>query len=292
MKKKKSKYPLIMLKSLKNQIVSGRHQRPILSDVFYKKNTLQKPVIIFCHGYKGFKDWGAWNLVAKHFASEGYFFIKFNFSHNGGTIEHPIDFPDLEAFSKNNYIKELDDLQSVIDWVISEKFPFKNQVSDNISLIGHSRGGGIAVIKAAETSNINNIITWAGVSDYASRFPSGIALEKWEENRIMYITNGRTKQRMPHEFQFYTNFKNNEEYLTISRATKALQIPHLIIHGTADHSVKLEEAKLLHEWNPNSTLKTIKDANHVFGAKHPWTSKTLPEELKQISIISMKFINN
>ena len=56
------------------------------------------PLIIFCHGYKGFKDWGAWNLMAEAFAKIGFCFIKFNFSHNGGTIEQPIDFPDLEAF--------------------------------------------------------------------------------------------------------------------------------------------------------------------------------------------------
>ena len=52
--------------------------------------------------------------MAKEFAKDGFCFIKFNFSHNGGTVEQPIDFPDLEAFGNNNYTKELDDLESVI----------------------------------------------------------------------------------------------------------------------------------------------------------------------------------
>jgi len=57
--------------------------------------------------------------MAESFANAGFFFIKFNFSHNGGTVKQPIDFPDLEAFGNNNYTKELDDLETVIDWIYS-----------------------------------------------------------------------------------------------------------------------------------------------------------------------------
>ena len=97
---------------------------------FIKKLNQLKPIVIFCHGYKGFKDWGAWNLMAEAFAEAGFFFIKFNFSHNGGTVEQPIDFPDLEAFGNNNYTKELDDLESVIDWVCNSS-EFKNEANTN-----------------------------------------------------------------------------------------------------------------------------------------------------------------
>ena len=90
----------------KNIIIPGKHNKPIITDVFYTENNTPKPVVIFCHGYKGFKDWGAWDLMAKAFAEAGFFFVKFNFSHNGGTAEQPIDFPDLEAFGNNNYTKE------------------------------------------------------------------------------------------------------------------------------------------------------------------------------------------
>ena len=101
----------------KKFVINGKHQKPIVIDVTYPVNKVNIPVIIFCHGYKGFKDWGAWNIMAKQFAKVGFCFIKFNFSHNGGTVEQPIDFPDLEAFGNNNYTKELDDLEMIIDWV-------------------------------------------------------------------------------------------------------------------------------------------------------------------------------
>ena len=253
--KNKSNLYFRRMKIIQNKILKGFHSKPILTDIYYKENQTQKPVVIFCHGYKGFKNWGAWDLVAKAFTKQNFFFVKFNFSHNGGTVYQPIDFPDLEAFGHNNYIIELDDLQTVIDWLTTNAFYFKEEVDiSDITLIGHSRGGGIVTIKASEESKITKVISWAGVSDYKSRFPKQAELQKWGDKGVMYIENSRTNQLMPHFYQFYTSFMENEDRLTISRATSQLNIPHLIIHGDKDPTVPIQEALNLHEWNPNSKL--------------------------------------
>ena len=181
------------MKKIKNLTIEGKHERPILMDLFYQESSSPKNIVIFCHGYKGYKDWGAWNLVAESFAKNNYFFVKMNFSHNGGTIEQPIDFPDLEAFGQNNYIKELDDLDSVISWLCSENNYHNEMNAQSISVIGHSRGGGIVVLKAATDQRIKRIITWAGVSDFASRFPNGETLQTWREQGIAYITNAENQ---------------------------------------------------------------------------------------------------
>ena len=190
----------------KNIVLEGQHNKPILTDVFYIENSKPKPIVVFCHGYKGFKDWGAWDLMAEAFAAEGYFFIKFNFSHNGGTVEQPIDFPDLEAFGNNNYTKELDDLQTVIDWISENNTYLKEVDRSNISLIGHSRGGGIVTIKAEEDEKIKKVISLAGVCDYGKRTATAGDLEQWRKDGVKYVLNGRTKQKMPHYFQFYKDF--------------------------------------------------------------------------------------
>lgn len=267
-------------------IIQGKHNKPILIDCTYLANGFPKPIIIFCHGYKGFKDWGAWNLMANAFAEAGFYFIKFNFSYNGGTVNQPIDFPDLEAFGNNNYILELDDLNSVMDWVSSNKEIKKEADIKNTTLLGHSRGGGIVSIKAEEDPRIKNVISLAGVSDFKARFPKGKNFDLWKKNGVYYVENGRTKQQMPHYFQFYTNFIENEKRLTIKRAIRNINIPHLIIHGDADTSVSIEEAKILHQWNPNSKLEVIKGANHVFGTHQPWEEDEIPEDLgKMIQVI-------
>lgn len=278
------------MKIVKNIPVKGKHQKPILTDLFYKENCRPKNMVIFCHGYKGFKDWGAWNLIAEEFADKDIFFVKINFSHNGGTLEQPIDFPDLEAFGNNNFTKELDDLEVVINYLL-ELNSIKNEINSNtISLIGHSRGGGTAIIKAREDKRISKIITWASVSDFGSRFPSGEPLELWKKNGIAHITNARTNQEMPHYIQFYNNFKENEARLNIKNATHELQIPYLIVHGSKDETVNIKEAENLNKWNSKSELYIIENGNHTFGSVQPWTNNDIPDDLKKVVKKTIQFV--
>lgn len=278
------------MKIIKNTVVDGKHNKPILVDVFFEETNTPKPIVIFCHGYKGFKDWGAWNLMAEAYAKAGFFFIKFNFSHNGGTPEQLIDFPDLEAFGNNNYTKELDDLETVINW-ISKISDFKNEANiDDIAIIGHSRGGGIVVLKANEDARVKKVITLAGVCDFSERSSTIGDLIQWKKDGVKYVLNGRTHQNMPHFYQFYEDFIQNKERLDIKKAAKNLKIPHLIIHGDTDTSVLINEAENLHKWNPKSSFETIKNANHVFNTSHPWEGKNLSEELKETITICVDFL--
>ena len=273
----------MVIKKHKNIPLPGKHGRPVVTDIFNSEEGANKPVLIFCHGYKGFKDWGTWNLMGEEFAKNGFLFIKFNFAFNGGTLEEPIDFPDLDAFGENTYTKELDDLEVLLDWLTSEDFPY-SEIADtsNIALMGHSRGGGVVVVKAAEDRRIKKLITLAAVSDFGDRFPKGEELDAWEQKGIAYIENTRTKQQMPHLFEFYEDFKNNEERLTISRAAKELHIPTLIIHGTADPTVSIKDAHDLHKWINNSELFLLEGSDHVFEAAHPWNETHLSSALERI----------
>ena len=274
----------------KNIILHRSDNKPILIDAFYSKELTDQAIIIFCHGYKGFKDWGAWNIMATEFAKAGFCFIKFNFSHNGGTMHDPIDFPDLEAFGNNNYTKELNDLNDVISW--SQDYFNDNLHVDttNINIIGHSRGGGIAIIKASEDNRINKVITLASVSDFGSRSSTSGDLLNWEKTGVKFVLNGRTNQQMPHYYQFYEDFKANEERLHIQSAERRLRVPHLIIHGTKDNSIDIIEARKLHQWNPKSKLLEIDGADHVFNTKHPWDNANLSSELKSAVLSSIDFM--
>ena len=279
-----------MIKKTNIPVKSSIHNKPIVSDIFYNKTNSKKPIVIFCHGYKGYKDWGAWNLMANSFVDNDLFFVKLNFSHNGGTLKNPIDFPDLNAFGENNFILELDDLEDIINWIIDNE-DFKNEIDTNdITLIGHSRGGGIVVIKASENKKITKVITLNGVSDYGVRFPKKEDLIKWGNEGVMYVTNGRTKQEMPHFYQFYKNFKENENRLTIKTAVQKLDKPLLIISGGRDVVVTPKEGELMHSWNPNSELFFVDEMNHTLGSKHPWEEKNLPKHLENVVKKCIDFI--
>lgn len=278
------------MKTVKNVVVEGSHKKPIIIDVFYKEEQHPKKIVIFCHGYKGFKDWGAWNLMATTFANKGFFFVKFNFSHNGGTAEQPIDFPDLEAFGHNNYSKELDDLETVIDWITNNS-DFKNEIKvDDVSLVGHSRGGGVALLKTNEDLRVKKVITLAGVCDFEKRTATIGDLEQWKKTGVKYILNGRTKQKMPHYYQFYEDFIQNKGRLDIQKATRNLKTPHLILHGDYDTSVLINEAENLHKWNQKSEFKIIENANHVFNTCHPWQQENLSKELEKVVELCVNFL--
>lgn len=277
----------------KNLVLRRENNKPIVWDAFFNNDNNKKPLVIFCHGYKGFKDWGAWDLVAETFMKANLFYVKFNFSHNGGTVEQPIDFPDLEAFAENNYSKELEDLDAMISFLISEENEFSNQIDTNdISVIGHSRGGGISILKTKEDQRIKKLITWASVSSFGKRTSTTGDLEQWKKDGVKYVLNGRTKQKMPHNFQFYLDFKANEQRLNIENAEKNINVPHLIIHAKEDPSVLYQEALNLHQWNPKSELFTIENSNHVFDAKHPWTEIKMPSNLEKVVNKTVDFIKH
>ncbi|QMU65331.1 MAG: prolyl oligopeptidase family serine peptidase [Flavobacteriaceae bacterium] len=281
------------MQTLKNFPLKSKHGKSIIMDIYYKKTAVPKPLVIFCHGYKGYKDWGVFDKTSKWFVDKGLILLKFNFSHNGGTLEQPVDFPDLEAFGNNNYMIELDDLTSVLDWVTSSKEWHNEMDIRNIILIGHSRGGGISILKASRDRSIKKLITWASVCDlHRTMFEEGDDLEQWKKDGVCYVENGRTGQQMPHYIQFYDNYKENKDHLNIQKAIERISIPHLIIHGDADTSVPVEHSKNLHKWNPNSELYIVPKADHVFGARQPWTEVNFPEHFVTVLEKTFDFIQN
>ena len=280
------------MKKLKNIVIEGPNQKPIVLDVFAKQNSQAKPVLIFCHGYKGFKDWGAWDMMAEMIKEAGFFFVKFNFSHNGGTVEQPIDFPDLVAFGNNNYSKELDDLKAVLDWVFTEPSLQQEVNLQDVSLMGHSRGGGIVAIKAEEDVRVKKLISLAGVCDFGKRTATIGDLDQWKKEGVKYVLNGRTKQQMPHFYQFYEDFLENQTRLNIKRAVSNLKIPYLILHGNQDTSVLIEEGEQLHSWNPESQLEIIDTANHVFNTSHPWEKSHVSTALEKAIRLSISFLSH
>lgn len=248
---------------------------PLDIDLFLNDNP-NSPLVIFCHGFKGFKDWGPFNFIADSFCENGLSFLKFNFSHNGVDNEDLLNFSDLEAFGQNNFSKELFDLNTIIDWAVSQ-FSAKVDIS-NIFLFGHSRGGGISILHAAKDKRIKKMVSWASVCDYKSRFEID-KIDLWRERGVVYVYNSRTNQQMPLYFQFYLDFINNENELDISLASKTLQIPCLIVHGNMDTTVNIEEGKKLHSWIKNSELLEIENGDHVFNSKHPFDINFASEEL-------------
>ena len=270
-------------------IINGSRSKKILIDVNFNHNFKKKPIVIFSHGFKGFKDWGPFNKMAENFAEKNFFFIKFNFSYNGTSIENPNDFVDLDAFGNNNFSIELDDLNLVINW-INDNSKFSNEIdTNNINLLGHSRGGAISILKSNEDSRINKVISWASPSNFINRMDES-KLDTWKKSGVAYIFNSRTNQNMPLFYQFYEDCITNKKRIDIENACRNLTVPHLAIHGTEDPTVDIKDVNDFKNWNLKTIVHKIKDANHVFGVSHPFNEKSFPSHFMEVLEKTFEFL--
>ncbi len=263
-------------------IIAGTNTLPMLADIQYNENAGKQPLIIYAHGFCGFKDWGNFDLIAREFVDAGFSFLKFNFSHNGTTPETPEEFTNLDAFGHNNYSIEIEDLKKVINFLLlpNEFSAFIN--TNEIGLIGHSMGGGISILTAAQCPNVKALGTWASIAECVTPWKNWSAeqLEKWKKDGVAYYFNGRTKQELPLYYQLHQDFEKKHNELDIIAAAKKLQIPFLICHGTEDTSVPITAAKELQEASGGELF--ILETDHVFGRKHPCEIKELPEATKKL----------
>lgn len=280
------------MKRHKNSCIAGSENLPISLDIFIGDDGKRRPVIIYAHGFNGFKDWGNADLFAEKFAEAGFVFVKFNFSHNGTSPDDPENFTELESFGRNNYSKELADLKAVTDWVLDTKNPWKESIdTDKVGLIGHSRGGGIAILAAAADDRIKQLVTWASVSECKTPWGNWNALkmEEWKQAGVAYYLNSRTRQDMPLYYQLHEDFLENQDKLSIEKAISGLQIPILVCHGTRDNSVPIDHAYRLKEWQPAVSLFTV-ESDHVFGRSHPWLEEKMPEPMETVVNQSLLFL--
>ncbi len=245
----------------------------ISCNLYRKSNSEILPLIIFSHGFKGFKDWGGFPYMMNQLANAGFAAASFNFTHNGVSQKHPMEFTELDNFAKNTFSREVKELSNVIDYFYSnvdELMIDKNR----IALMGHSRGGGATIINGANDERVNCVITLSSISAY-DRYTER-QKELWKKNGFIEIENARTKQMMRMNYTLIEDLELNKEQLDIPSAMKHLNKPCLLIHGKEDLAVKSDEAKKLFETSNKdlTELYIIERTGHTFGISHPFAGTT------------------
>lgn len=240
-------------------------------DLFLPEITGSYPldVTVYCHGFKGFKDWGFVPHIHEYLVTENRALITFNYSHNG---VYRRDFDRLDLFSENTIGQELRDMESVAKWIGEEGKEIYNLHPEHIDWIGHSRGGGnVWVFSALHPEYVRKMVTWASIHDYEQLF-SKLDKKFWQESGIVEIENARTKQQMPLKWMIYEEFLHHKEEYDILGAARSCGKSAMIIHGQNDVSVPINSASKLAEACQHAIYIPIENQDHTFGCSHPMLS--------------------
>lgn len=238
---------------------------PIRGDLRAPADSPPDSAVVICHGFKGFRNWGFFPLVARALAGRGHAAFTFDFSHNGVGADG-VDFSALEMFEAATHSRNVAEIRMVLDAITDS--PLFPRPPHRIGLFGHSRGGGEAILAAAEDPRVDALVTWAAISS-VERW-SEAQIESWKRGDTVYVENSRTGQSMPIGPEFWLDLSENASRLDIQRAAARLNIPWLIVHGEADETVPVREARTLHEAaGPEAELLLVEGAGHTFGATHP-----------------------
>ena len=243
---------------------------PIDVDVRAAGRDMPRPAVVIAHGFKGFKDWGMFPPLADRLARAGFVAVSFNMSGSG--VDRAGNFTFPERFGHDTYSAALEDLETVIGALVAGSLEVAPPSS--IGLLGHSRGGGVAVLEAARDERIAALVTWAAVST-VHRWPAPVIAE-WRRTGRQDIVNSRTGEVLPLYTDVLDDNEANAERLDILGAAGRITVPWLLVHGEADEAVALEEGERLAGVvrHPASRHEWITGGAHTFGARHPWAGTT------------------
>lgn len=257
-------------------------------DARVPENSERFPVIVVAHGFKGFKDWGFFPYVCETLASQGFYVINFNFTHNG-VEANGVDFDRLDKFAENSFTRENRELREVIDAVCDGRVPYPERLdSDRLTTLGHSRGGGAVILEATDDPRVGMVVSWAGVSTF-KRYTEA-QRERWRREGFLEAKNSRTGQMMRLNVSLLDDLESNEEALDIVAAAARLGRPLLIAHGEVDLSVEITNGeRLAAAGDPAMTeFVRIPRTGHTFGAVHPFQGTS--EALENVITATVRFI--
>jgi len=258
----------------KSITLQNKFSEDILLDLRYDEGTRDAPAIIIVHGFKGFKDWGFFPDLGRRFTASGYVTVCFNFSRNGIGSDLQA-FSELDKFAENTYSHELADMQTVIEAIKSESIGKRIINPEQLGILGHSRGGAIAILTAKKYPNdFSALVTWSSIARL-NRY-NDEQIRQWQEKGYIEIENVRTGQMMRLNKTFWDDLQKNEKKYDLIKVVQDIEIPALFVHGAEDTSVPPEESQLLHDQCRAflKRLEMIENANHTFGIKHPFENPT------------------
>ena len=239
-----------------------------------------RPAVVICHGFKGFMEWGFFPHLGTLLAERGFVAVRFNLS-GSGMRPGGDRVDDPEAFRANTHSREVEDLLAILAATAATGTAIAPGRVDTsrIGLLGHSRGGGDALLASAREpwrDRLRALVTWAAVADF-DRYSSE-QKDAWRRDGAFPVVNARTGQQLALGRGLLEDLEAHRAELDLAAAAAHRRAPWLIIHGERDESVPAAEGERLADVSKRATapaeLLLIPGADHTFGSRHPFVGPT------------------
>jgi esterase/lipase len=230
--------------------------------VFFKNNKGQKlagiltipgkkskTAILVCHGFTSHMQRNYHSELSKKIAESGYASLRFDFTGNGESEGE---------FSEGTASQEIKDISSAIDFLETKGY-------NNFGVEGHSMGGGVVIGAGAEDKRIKAICSISP----SIRYHTTLSIKRYGiQNLVKLQTVGYFifKKENGREFKITKDFVRDKKLNNFLKRIGGVNVPILIIHGTNDVTVKIDEGKDLFE-----KAKNPKEFLAIGGADHNFT---------------------
>lgn len=190
------------------------------------------PVLVMAHGFRGSRDGGGRAIELADKVQKYVNVVRFNF--NGSQI----------------LSRQIEELQAVVAAV-------RKQLPDRkVILLGRSLGGAAALLTAAQDNEIAGLILWATPNNLRQTFLQALGQEQYallDSGKTFHLADERGKLALTPDF-----LTDIDKYDIDVVLKNWQQRPVLILHGAADETVDVSQAKR------NFSLLNVRKELHIF----------------------------
>lgn len=213
------------------------------------------PAIVICHGYASSKDSESYTTLEKLLLPTGVATFRFDYRSHG---ESQGSWENLTLGGVKN------DIKSAIDYLLTNYQEKINKTK--LMLYGGSFSGLPVVWLTSEDQRVKYLICRSGVIDPLKRYKRLYDLSKWKKQGWIET---RESDQDPRYAKLSYKLINEIADLKIENVISRVQVPTLIMHGTADTTVLPDHSHFLYKYlgSKDKTLKLIEGVDHWYHGK-------------------------
>jgi pimeloyl-ACP methyl ester carboxylesterase len=234
-------------------------------------------------GFLGYMDWGFYPYLAKTLADRQYAVILFNHS-TGGVGESGKPYSGLDKLRFMTVERDLADIRRIFAAIKSGEISgIPGLANLPVFLIGHSKGGAVAVLSSSVQPSAAGVVLINSVADML-RIPKEKALEIIERGYQEKQLPG-TKITMKVDKEYWQQLLDNPDRYDVLRALKSSSAKVFIVRGNEDEIITLDETRQIIKAAPKGTQIILRD-----GADHNLGSNGVSDKIEQNAHVLIIYI--